>query len=747
MEPQRITRTRHLSVAEEEAESYLENFYSKNERDNRRVSFVQRGAMNQAQFDKKFDYNKPHKENEVKKQVKKFVRRFYEPFTSFLTFKHFILDLIPILKWLPNYEWKNDILSDCIGGLTVGVMQIPQGIAYALLARQPAINGLYASLIPPLIYMIFGTSRHSSLGTFAVISLMTGITVERLTKPDMDPIESTLNGTDGTIYPSPTEVSCAIAFSMGIILFILAVFRLHILTTFLSDQVVGGFTVGASIHVFVSQIKTLLGIRGLKRRSGYFYLFQHLFDIFTNLDKVNVVCVGISSVSCVVLFVGKEYISPIFKKKTNCKFPIPWELLVVVLATLFVFYTGFNETNKVQIVNEIPVGVPEFSIPSIDLISQVFADAIGITVVSVAIWLSVSKMYAKSKEYQLDAGQELFALSFASIGSSFIPTVPISCSLSRTLVAVGAGVTTQLSILFSSILVLGVVSFLGGLLRTLPMAALSAIICVALLNMFKRFAALNRLWKVSKIDFAIWFVSFASTVILDVSIGLVISVGFALFTTIIREQYPKWHLLASVKGTPDFRDAERYGDTVYFKGICIFRFDAPLLFYNVEVFKKSIDKAYAEWQISHEFYVIREERDHLLMNRMDGSDESANERTNQTGKSGNSTSPDIYISRHFVIDCSGFTFIDYMGVNALREVFSDLRKRRILVYFANAKAPVREMFEKCEFYEFVQKENFYPTVRDAACIARQRQLELGFKDTGYVPEHDHMTEVLSAHLM
>uniref|UniRef100_A0A8R1HPN8 STAS domain-containing protein n=2 Tax=Caenorhabditis japonica TaxID=281687 RepID=A0A8R1HPN8_CAEJA len=740
--PGPVRKIRHLSEAEEESADYMENFYNKSEVDNR-PSFVQRGAMNQAQFDEKFDYNKPHLENEVKKQTRKFIRRFYEPFTSCHAFKLFILSLFPILQWLPNYNWKADLTADIIGGITVGVMQVPQGIAYALLAKQPPINGLYTSLFAPLIYMFFGTSRHSSLGTFAVISLMTGLSVERLAAP-VDYEAMNMTEIEMAALPTATEVSCAITLTMGLILAVMFFLRLQFLTTYLSDQVIAGFTVGSSVHVLVSQLKTLLGIRGLPRHSGPFYLFIHLYDLALALPRANPVCIGISAVSIIILYIGKEFINPCIKKITKSNIPIPWELVIAILSTLFVFLTGVNTSNKVQVVNKIPIGAPEISVPKWDLIPKVLPDAVSITIVAVSIWLSISKMLAKKNSYELNAGQELFALSVTNVASSFIPSLPISCSLSRTLVAVGAGCRTQLSILPSSILVFLVVFLLGILLETLPMAALSAIICVALQGMFRKFSDLSLLWKVSKMDFAIWVVSCVATVLLDVSIGLIVSVGFALFTTILREQYPKWHLLASVNGTQDFRDAQRYGESVYFKGICIFRFDAPLLFSNVEVFKKSVEKAYIEWQTSHEYYVLREERGTFMKQKLeeldDGKDFQTCNTTFQTQRSN-------VLSRHFVIDCSGFTMIDFMGTSALKEVFSDMRKRGILVYFANAKAVVRETFDKCHFYEFVPKENFYPTMRDATCIARQRQLELGFKDTGYVPEHDRLSEVLSSHPM
>ncbi|CAI5450161.1 unnamed protein product [Caenorhabditis angaria] len=688
-------------------DDFLNNFYNNNKNS---TMFVQRDPMNQVQFDQQFDYAKPKTENSLKKRLKKFARRYYEPFTSFQLFKCFVLDLFPIFKWLPNYNIRANLLADFVGGVTVGVMHVPQGIAYALLAQQPPINGLYASLIPPLIYMFFGTSKQSSLGTFAVTCLMTGIAVENI----REKYENV----------SAEEVAATISLTMGLILFLMGVMRLQFLTTYLSDQVIAGFTTGSSIHVLISQLKTLLGLRGLPKQAGPLYLFRHLRDLVAASGQVNAVCCGISAATILVLFCGKQFVNPFIKRKFRVDIPIPWELIVVILSTLFVFLTRLDITANLKTVQQIPIGLPSFSAPKFGLILKVLPETIPITIVAISVWLSISKMLAKKMGHDLDSGQELFALSFTSIISSFFPTLPVSCSLSRTLVALGAGVVSQLSILFSSTLVLLVVLFLGQFLETLTN------------GMFRKFADLVDLWKVSKIDFMIWIIAFLSTVLIDVSEGLIISVAFALFTTVLREQYPKWHILASVKGTPDFRDSERYGDTMYFKGICIFRFDAPLLFHNVECFKKSIEKAYLEWQKSHEFYVLREEK---LMG-------AENEEESTIEKNIDTICSNI-LSRHFIIDCSGFTFIDLMGVSALKEIFSDMRKRGILVYFANAKAPVRELFDKCDFYQFVPKDNFYPTLRDATAIARQRQMELGFKDTGYIPEHDRFTEVVSSHPM
>ncbi|KAF1751574.1 hypothetical protein GCK72_018128 [Caenorhabditis remanei] len=611
-------------------------------------------------------------------------------------------------------------------------------IAYAILSRQEPIVGLYTSIFPVFIYIFFGTSRHASLGTFAVVALMTGLAVEREAFIPTDNLNSTLLPGDETL-PSPIEVSCALVLGVGLVQFLMGVFRLQFLTTYLSDQLIAGFTTGSAVHVLVSQFKELFGMRGLVKHSGPGYLVRNVFDIVMNMPNANWMCCAISFATIVLLHCGKEYINPVVKKKLTPKFSVPWELVAVILTTIFCGVINANELYNVKIVNKIPTGLPELSFPQPSLIPRVLPDAISIAVVVVAVHLSLSKMLAKKYQYDLDAGQELYALSFTAIGGSFFPTFPTSIGLGRTMVGLESGVKTQMATLFSCLFVLSVTLYFGRFLETLPMCVLSAIIVVALKSMLWKLRDLPELWRLSKIDCFIWMVAFFATVLVDVSEGLIIAIFFALFTTILREQYPKWHLLANVKDTDEFRDTQQYQEVIFHKGICIFRFDAPLLFHNVECFKKCLEKAFEEWKKSPEFNVVHEEKSNKDrkftfegMHRM----APVIEQPLHPG-----LHRDPILSRHFVIDCSGFTSIDLMGVSSLKEVFSDLRRKGVQVYFASTKVPVRDMFEKCDFFEFVSKENFYPTLRDATGIAKLRQNEFGFIDTTRIPEFDEMSNV------
>ncbi|RCN52332.1 STAS domain protein [Ancylostoma caninum] len=343
--------------------------------------------------------------------------------------------------------------------------------------------------------------------------------------------------------------------------------------------------------------------------------------------------------------------------------------------------------------------------PQVELFSSLILDAISISIVVMAIHVSLSKMLAKKYHYEVNTNQEFYAMGFTSVISGFFPVFPHSSSLSRTIVSANAGTKTQLCAIFSSIFIFVVVQFSGSWLQPLPMCVLGSIIVVALLGMFQKFTQLPRLWRLSKIDFSIWVVAFVATIGIDVMQGLAIAIAFALFTTVIREQWPRWHILANISGTNDFRDVERYRHIYFFNSVCVLRFDSPLLFTNVERFRKIVDRLANDWNNVRCCGKI--DKRHLIGEQ--------NEKHETTSDSSHPT------KRYLIIDCSGFAYVDVMGVNSLKEIYEEMRERNIKVSFAAAKAPVRELFEASGLYAAVAKTNFYPTIYDAVSYAQLEQ--------------------------
>uniref|UniRef100_A0A914YSP6 STAS domain-containing protein n=1 Tax=Panagrolaimus superbus TaxID=310955 RepID=A0A914YSP6_9BILA len=703
-----------------------------------------RPPMNQEEFDLRFRYCRPiHRRPLLIRKAAKFSRRYYRPFTSPRAFLKTILNFIPITKWLPRYNFKENIIHDILGGLTLGIMHVPQGIAYALLAHVQPVVGLYTSFFPPLFYMIFGTSHHNSIGSFAVVALMAGIAVQRKCEnlntqmPSDDNISTSTFASinsDNNAYDTCTRnTASTLAFCVGLIHIIMGILRLEIITTYFSDQLIAGFTTAASLQVFSSQLRALFGIHGFKNPTGIANIFRRLYLIAKNIPHANVPTCITSVCTIITLIIGKEFISPFLQKRLRLPTPFPVELVVVIMSTLISYLINLHGEFHVDIVEDIPTGLPSPSFPKFNDIPDLFPDAISIAVVVVAIHISLAQMFAKKLNYKVDSGQELYALGFTSSLASFFPVYPVSCSLGRTMVNVESGTKTILATITSSIFLLLIIIFMGKWLETLPMCVLSAIVIVALKGMVKKFWDLKILWPLSKIDFSIWIVSFLATAGLDVTPGLIISIIYALMTTVLRTQFPRWHFLSQLNGTCDYRDVKRYKETVEYKGICIYRFDSPLIFTNVERFKESIQKAFEIWlgDILPQQSILPEE-----IKVYPGEEKKINHAFTIHSLEDYIT-PDKPVAgliyRHLIIDCSGFAFVDYMGVNALKEIFTEMRKQKVLMYFAAAKAPVRDLFEASGFYKYVSKDNFYPTISDALAIAKNdKQLQLFIYSTKFV---------------
>jgi MFS superfamily sulfate permease-like transporter len=245
-----------------------------------------------------------------------------------------IFNRIPCLKWLKKYNIKDDLLADFFAGLTVGIMHVPQGLAYALLAGVPPVYGLYTSFFPAVIYWIFGTSYHASIGTDAVTCLFINSAILGLEGTLIPPKDYNSNQTDidssKFISDDPEKarimVASAHAFWVGIIQMIMWFFQLGFITAYLAEPFVNSFIAGCSIHVFTSQIKSLVGLK-FKSHTGMLKIPKIWIDIFRNIMKVDVPTLVVSIVSLLILGIVKFCINEPYEKKLPI--PIPIELVVV----------------------------------------------------------------------------------------------------------------------------------------------------------------------------------------------------------------------------------------------------------------------------------------------------------------------------------------------------------------------------------------------------------------------------------
>lgn len=468
--------------------------------------------------------------------------------------------IIPILDWLPNYN-KAWLSGDISSGITVGIMLIPQGIAYAMIAGLPPIYGLYTAMIPQLVYAIFGTSRQLAVGPVAMDSLIVASGVAALAEI----------GSDKFI-----EFAILLALFMGVLQVLFGIFKLGFLVNFLSKPVISGFTSAAALIIGLNQLKHVLGVNlGKSNR-----LQDIVVDAINHLQETNLITLVIGFISIVMLLLFKKY----FKK-------IPAALVVVIFGILAVKLFGLEELG-VSIVGVIPEGLPGFRIPHFDLQTLKDLSPIALTLSFIAFLeaISVAKaVESKHSEYKVLPNQELFALGMGNIIGSFFQTYPATGGFSRTAVSDQAGAKTPLSAIVSALIVGMTLLFLTPVFYNLPKAVLGAIIMVAVFGLLD-FKVPKQLLVYSKRDLVILNVTLLVTATIGIKEGIIVGILLSLGMLIYKSTKPHIAILGKVPGTHFYRNRKRFQDVEIQEDILIVRFDAQLHFANTTYFKDKLQE-------------------------------------------------------------------------------------------------------------------------------------------------------------
>uniref|UniRef100_A0A8C2KZJ0 Solute carrier family 26 member 6 n=1 Tax=Cyprinus carpio TaxID=7962 RepID=A0A8C2KZJ0_CYPCA len=480
------------------------------------------------------------------------------------------LSFVPLLTWLPRYPFRENAIGDLISGISVGIMHLPQGMAYALLAAVPPVFGLYSSFYPILIYFIFGTSKHISVGTYAVMSVMIGSVTERLA-PDSDfmiPGNDT-NSTSLDIVSRDAErvkIAATVTFLSGIFQLLLGLVRFGFVVTYLSEPLVRAYTTAAAIHVIVSQLKYSFGINP-QRYSGPLSLIYTIIEDCALLGQTNIGTLVVSIVTIIGLVAAKE-LSALAARKIPI--PIPVELITIIIATVVSWQMDLKTEYGVEVVGKIPSGLQAPVAPAVSLLGSMVGDAFALAVVGYGIAISLGRIFALKYAYKVDSNQELIALGLSNSIGGLFNCFAISCSMSRSMVQVSTGGKSQVAGAISALVILVILLKIGELFEELPKAVLAAIIYVNLQGMMKQFGDIRSLWRTNKVDMVVWVMTLILTVLFNPDMGLAASIAFSILTVVFRTQliiYFFTHL--QVKEIP---------------GIMIFHSSATLYFANAEMY-------------------------------------------------------------------------------------------------------------------------------------------------------------------
>jgi len=467
---------------------------------------------------------------------------------------------LPIFEWLPNYK-KTDLQGDLSAGLTVGIMLIPQGMAYAMLAGLEPIHGLYAVTVPLLLYAIFGTSRQLAVGPVAMVSLLTASGIASLNAESPEQY---------LIY------ALTLAFLVGLIQFVMGALKLGFVVNFLSHPVINGFTSAAAIIIGLSQVKHLFRINLPNSE----HIQEMAVAIFQNIGDIHWITFGIGLVGIIIIKYGK---------KIHKSFPAPLVAVVIGIALV----AGFDLTQYgVKIVGDVPSGLPTFSSPSFDMQSwkTLFPIALTISLVGFAESFAVAKtIQAKHKNYRLNANQELIALGMANFGSAFFKGYPVTGGFSRTAVNNDAGAKTTLSSIISAILIVLTLLFFTSLFYNLPSAILAAVVLVAVSGLID-FKEPIHLWHKDKFDFTMLVATFIITLTLGIETGIISGMVLSLLVVIYKASRPHMAQLGRVPNSNIYRNIDRFSDLDVKENLLMVRIDGPIYFANVEFIKDKLDK-------------------------------------------------------------------------------------------------------------------------------------------------------------
>ena len=463
------------------------------------------------------------------------------------------------MSWIGSYN-KKWLQSDLVAGLTLGVMLVPQGMAYAMIVGLPPIHGLYAALVPQFIYALTGTSRQLAVGPVAMDSLLvaTGVGALGLLGPE-DYIQAVL----------------LLTLLVGAIQLLLGFLKMGFFVNFLSKPVIAGFSCAAAILIGLGQLHHLLGIDGVSASK----IHEQLGHLAGNLDRVHPLTLGIGILALALMFLLGRW---------DKKLPVP--LIAVLLGILAVTVFGLQDQG-VRVLGEIPRGLPAFSPPTMawERLGELLPIAITVALFGFMESVSIAKtLEERQPEHSLDADQELRALGLSNLLGSFFLSFSVSGSFSRTAVNASAGARTGVSLVFSALLIGAVLLFFTPLFHNLPTLVLGAIILLAVLGLID-FGYPKRLWAFGKGEFALWAATFLLTLFVGLIEGILLGVLLSLVLLVYRTSKPHMPVLGRIRGTDYFKNVDRFMEDVEVQpDKHILRFDSQLYFGNRDYFKKQL---------------------------------------------------------------------------------------------------------------------------------------------------------------
>lgn len=565
-------------------------------------------------------------------------------------FKSRLLNRLPAWQWLKHYNTVT-LKSDLLASLIVIAMLVPQGMAYAMLAGLPPVMGLYASVLPMIIYAFFGSSPTLSIGPVAIISMMTF---------------ATLNPLFEVGSPVYIQAACLLALMVGVISLLLGILRFGFLIQLISHPVIKSFIIASALLIALGQLKFLFNVPLQANNIPEFVL--SVFE-YIGLMHWESLIFGIASILFLV-FMPKFFNLEAVKQRLGASgFIIKSLPLVLVVVSIALVYFFNLQQVGIKTVGEIPSGFPALSMPfwNLELVLQLLPGAAMIAMISFVESLSIAQATALQQRSQLNSNQELIALGAANIGAGLSSAFPVTGSLSRTVVNADAGAKTSMAGVLSSLFIVLVSLYFTGFFRDLPLTVLAATIIVSIWKLVELKPFIDT-WRYSKADGLAMWITFFGVLFIDISTGLIIGIVSTFILLLWRISRPHIAEIGLVEGTQHFRNIQRHQVITSAKVLSI-RIDENLTFLNSNTLKG------------------------FLINAV-------------------SQKPEL---EHVVINGSSISAIDLSALEMLEDLDNELRKLNIQLHFSEVKGPVMDKLQRSKLLNHLSGKIFlthYQAIRE-----------------------------------
>lgn len=482
-----------------------------------------------------------------------------------------IAKFLPILGWLKTYR-GDTFVSDTLAAVIVTLMLVPQALAYALLAGLPPEVGLYASMIPLVVYAVFGTSATLAVGPVAVASLMTA---------------SALGGIAAAGTPEYVGAALVLAALSGLILVAMGLLRLGFMANFLSHPVISGFVTASGILIAGSQIGHILGIKG-----GGHNLIEMVHGLWQQLGGINPITLLIGGGVAVYLYLCRRYL-----KKWLTGLGLSARLAdlsakaapvsAVIVTTLAAWHFDLGAAG-VNLVGDVPKGLPSISLPSLDpeIWATLVPAAVLISLVGFVESVSVAQTLAAKRRQRIDPDSELIALGLANMGAGISGGSPVSGGFSRSVVNFEAGAQTPIAGALTAVGIALATLTLTGFLAFLPKATLAATIIIAVSTLID-FAAIRRTLAYSRGDAAAMLATIILTLVQGVEAGILVGVGLSIGLYLYRTSRPHSAVVGRIPGTEHFRNIRRHNVEIDEETL-VLRVDESLYFANARFLEETV---------------------------------------------------------------------------------------------------------------------------------------------------------------